>query len=431
MAPIVHGGRAAIIRAMIRRVALAVLTAALPPGLALAQPSAPPQTQEDDYTRYELLAPGTGQFRIRYEVTATRAGAPFFFNAIRKGSVATDEHVFDAATGQPLKWEVVSGARARAEGHPLADLDTEWIKVTLARPVPVDGEARVVIDKTYKDDRSYFRKGDLIVFDRPLGIRRNAVVLPPGYRLVSCNVPSQVLATADGRVMITFMHPGPAAAPLVVVGAPGLAPFTPAWPARAAPASRVATAAPVDPLADRAHQDREAVYRLQAPESGTWEIEHDYTETRAGTRHYLEVLAGGEGGVPVVRSLDTGESLTPEVITGAALKARGIDAGGPVGGGDKVLLAAFPEVTAGRSVRLRVRRTVSDRAAYTLDGDELVFEQTVDRPRQSVILPAGWTVVASALPTVVDESADGRQRLVFENPRPDTMRLLIRARRQR
>jgi hypothetical protein len=407
-----------------------LLAVVLAPGLALAQPATPTQTQEDDYTRYELLAPGSGQFRIRYEVTATRAGAPFFFNAIRKGSVATDEYVFDAATGQPLKWEVVSGARARAEGHPLADLDTEWIKVTLARPIPVGGEARVVIDKTYKDDTSYFRRGDLIVFDRPLGIRRNAVVLPAGYRLVSCNVPSQVLATPDGRVMITFMHPGPAAAPLVVVGAPGLSPFTPVWPTPAGRPAGAATAAPVDPLANRAHQDREATYDLQTPGSGRWEIEHDYTETRAGTRYYLEVLAGGEGGGPVVHNLDTGESLTPEVLTGAALKARGIDAGGPVGDGDTVLLAGFPEVTAGRSVRLRVRRAVSDRAAYALDGDELVFAQTVDRPRQTVLLPAGWTVVASAIPVVVDETADGRQRLVYENPRPDALRLLVRARRR-
>ena len=51
------------------------------------------QTQEDDYTRYELLAPDTAQFRILYEVTATTPGAKFFFNAIRKGSVATDERV--------------------------------------------------------------------------------------------------------------------------------------------------------------------------------------------------------------------------------------------------------------------------------------------------------------------------------------------------
>src|SRR5688572_11738565 len=81
------------------------------------------QTQEDDYTRYELLGPDTAQFRILYEVTATTTGAPYFFNAIRKGSIATDERVADMMTGQPLKWEIVSGAQARNEGHPTADLE--------------------------------------------------------------------------------------------------------------------------------------------------------------------------------------------------------------------------------------------------------------------------------------------------------------------
>ena len=188
------------------------------------------QTQEDDYTRYELLAPDTAQFRILYEVTATTPGAKFFFNAIRKGSVASDERVSDMMTGQPLKWEVVSGAQARTEGHPTADLETEWLKVHLARPVPKGGEGRVLIDKTYKDAKSYFRDGDTIVFDRSLGIRRNAVVLPLGYHLVSCNVPSQVMTTPDGRVMITFLNTSAAAAPLVIRAKPGLASFTPKIP---------------------------------------------------------------------------------------------------------------------------------------------------------------------------------------------------------
>src|SRR6187401_2781532 len=189
------------------------------------------QTQEDDYTRYELLGPDTAQFRILYEVTATTPGAKFFFNAIRKGSVASDERVSDMMTGQPLKWEVVSGAQARSEGHPTADLETEWLKVYLARPVPNGGEGRVLIDKTYKDAKSYYRDGDTIVFDRSLGIRRNAVVLPPGYRLISCNVPSQVMPTPDGRVMITFLNTSAAAAPLVIRAKQGLAPFQPKLPA--------------------------------------------------------------------------------------------------------------------------------------------------------------------------------------------------------
>ena len=69
-------------------------------------------------------------------------GARFFFNTIRPGSVATDERVIDLATGQPLKWEVVSGKEHALAGHPTADPETEYIKVHLARPVPQGGEAR-------------------------------------------------------------------------------------------------------------------------------------------------------------------------------------------------------------------------------------------------------------------------------------------------
>jgi hypothetical protein len=176
-----------------------------------AQPS-----ESDDYTRYELLAPDTAQFRIVYEVTATTPGAAHYFNPIRKGSEATDEAVYDRMTGKPLRFEVVSGAEARAAGQANADLDTRYIKVHLPRPVPSGGEVRLRIDKTYRDPKSYFVEGDRLVFARSLGVRRNAVVLPPGHELVACNVPGQVLQEPDGRLKISFMNPGPDAALVVV-----------------------------------------------------------------------------------------------------------------------------------------------------------------------------------------------------------------------
>jgi hypothetical protein len=177
-------------------------------------PRVPSQT--DEYTRYELLAPETAQFRIFYEVTAITPGALYYFNPIRKGSQASDESVLDRMTGKPLKFEEVSGAEARAAGMDRADLDTRYIKVTLPRAVPKDGQVRLQIDKTYKDAKSYFADGELIVFSRPLGIKRNSVVLPAGYELVSCNVPSQVIEQKDGRLAISFMNAGPDQASLVV-----------------------------------------------------------------------------------------------------------------------------------------------------------------------------------------------------------------------
>jgi hypothetical protein len=174
--------------------------------------------ESDDYTRYELLAPETAQFRIVYEMTATTPGALFYFNPIRKGSDASDEAVYDRASGKPLRFEVVDGAAARAAGETKADLDTRYIKVELPRPVPKGGELRLRIDKTYKDPKSYFSEGERVVFSRSLGVRRNAVVLPAGYELVACNVPAQLLQEPDGRIKVSFMNPGPDAASVVVKG---------------------------------------------------------------------------------------------------------------------------------------------------------------------------------------------------------------------
>ena len=163
----------------------------------------------DTYTRYELLAPETHQFKIYYEVTETRAGARFHFNQIREGSEASDESVIDLATGKPLKFEVVTGAQAKNDS-PAENFSAtaHYIKVHLAHPIPERGEYRLAIVKTYKDDKSYYSEGDQIVFKRPLSIPRNSVVLPLGYEIVSCSVATQVLREADGRLKLAFVNAG-------------------------------------------------------------------------------------------------------------------------------------------------------------------------------------------------------------------------------
>ena len=169
----------------------------------------------DTYTRYELLAPETHQFKIYYEVTETRPGAKFHFNAIREGAEASDESVTDLATGKPLKFEVVTGAQAAEASGDKSNPQSErlnptskYIQVHLAHPVPARGEYRLAIIKTYKDDKSYFIEGDAIVFKRALGIPRDSVVLPPGYEIVSSSVATQVLSEKDGRLNLAFVNPG-------------------------------------------------------------------------------------------------------------------------------------------------------------------------------------------------------------------------------
>ena len=163
----------------------------------------------DTYTRYELLAPETHQFKIYYEVTETRVGARYHFNQIREGSEASDESVLDLATGKPLKFEVVTGAQAKIDS-PAENFSAaaKYIKVFLAHPIAERGEYRLAIIKTYKDDKSYYTEGDQLVFKRPLGIPRDSIVLPAGYEIVSCSVATQVLREADGRLKLAFVNPG-------------------------------------------------------------------------------------------------------------------------------------------------------------------------------------------------------------------------------
>jgi hypothetical protein len=178
--------------------------------LTLAAPSADAQYMSSDpYTSYELLAPETHQFRIYYEVTETRPGARFHFNPIREGSEASDESVVDPASGKPLKFEIVTGAAASSDApDERLNPNSKYLKVYLAHTVPAAGEYRLVIWKTYKDEKSYYAEGDTIVFKRPLSIPRNSVVLPPGYEVLSSSVATQVITEPDGRLKLAFVNPG-------------------------------------------------------------------------------------------------------------------------------------------------------------------------------------------------------------------------------
>jgi hypothetical protein len=163
----------------------------------------------DTYTRYELLGPESHQFKIYYEVTQTRPGARFYFNPIREGSEASDESVIDPATDKPLKFEVVTGAQARVDepGESFSPAG-KYIKIYLSHPVPPAGEYRLVIIKTYRDEKSYYQEGDLIVFKRSLTIPRNSVVLPAGFEAVSSSMATQLISEPDGRLKLAFVNPG-------------------------------------------------------------------------------------------------------------------------------------------------------------------------------------------------------------------------------
>jgi hypothetical protein len=398
-----------------------------------AKSAAGRQTEADEYTRYELLAPETSSFRIRYEVTATAPGAKFYFNPIRKGSLASDEAVIDVMTGRPLEFEVVSGQEAIKDPLMIGqDHDVDYIKVHLARPVPPNGGGRIVILKTYKDPKSYLRDGDGIVFDRPLSIKRNSVILPAGFELIACNVPSQVLSELDGRIKISFMNAGAGPAPLVLRARPGAQTGKSAQPVPLTTArsweSPFEGETEQDRLRERAQQDPDIVYELNPPQSHSFALYHDLTESRPGVDKYLNVVRrGSKVSNPSAVLLDTGVALTTKLTTAADLAASKIDIGEKVPPDTQVVVIPFAPVVSGQSIRLRISETYTDPVSYMFRNDELVFDRSLGRARNAVVLPAGWYLTASSIPSTVVQLSDGRIRLDFWNGRPDSIAVLIKA----
>ena len=79
-----------------------------------------------------------------------------------------------------------------------------WVK--LAHPVVKGAETRIRILRTYVDAASYKDSANGFVFERPMAVTRNIVVLPAGYELIGSRAPAIVTTGADGRMRISFFN---------------------------------------------------------------------------------------------------------------------------------------------------------------------------------------------------------------------------------
>ena len=384
---------------------------------------------EDAYARFELLAPETGSFRMTLDLAVVRAGVTSYLESTAKVSRVADVSATELATGEPLKVE-------RRNGH---------LAVLLKRPVAKGAETRIRLQATFTAS-SYQKTGDTLVFTRTDLPLRSAVVLPRGYEILSANMPVQVIEQADGRIVASLMQPAwgegniaPADPTLVIKARPVAQRSMPAEaPAGAAPAPPPADAPPREqPLnqirvTERAVQDREIVYFLKEPETHAFALYHDYTAAREGERQYVNVVrAGSRVSDPSAKNLDTGEALATRTLTGADIAREKIDIPDRVEPETQVVLISFPPVKAGTSMRLRITETYTDPARYALVDGQLMWRRSFGRPRNDMVLPAGWYLTTSSIPAVISQEPDGRVRLSFSNPRPDNIDVVVRARRSR
>jgi hypothetical protein len=142
------------------------------------------------------------------------------------------------------------------------------------------------------------------------------------------------------------------------------------------------------------------------------------------------VRKGSVASQPSATVLDTGEKLIPREMSGAELAASRLNVGEAVDPAAQVVVIPFAALKAGQTLRLRIAETYTAPTSYRLDADELVFDRSLGRPRNAVVLPSGWYCTFSAAPATVSRLPDGRVRLDYWDDRPEAVDVLLKAKRR-
>jgi hypothetical protein len=183
---------------------------------------------------------------------------------------------------------------------------------------------------------------------------------------------------------------------------------------------------------ERAYQDREILYELQAPESHAFRITHDYTVRKVGEKYYFNIVrAGSHVTDPESVDLDSGEKLKWEVLNGKQATERKLPLGEPVKDDSEIVVSHLARpLEQGTTNRIRLMETYADPKSYYMEGDELVWDRTFGRLRNTVVLPAGWYLTTLISPATIQTLPDGRVAIYVVNPRSDEVRVYFRARRR-
>jgi hypothetical protein len=304
---------------------------------------------QDAYTEYEILKPGSEEFRIRFLPEETRVGATELINATRGGSEGSGVEVYDPRTGKPLTFTY------QQEGN---DPENHAIHARLPIPVPQGGVGRVLIYKTYKDPRTYMMHGEDIVWVRSLSGYRLGVLLPKGYSFISSNVAAQLTTSAGGQLRLAFANPSGQSNPVTIHARKTTATFPP----------RVDT--------DMFFDDVKTLYDLEAPEAGRVKVDQSYSDYRKGARAQLDTLAQLPLQDLKVIDLDTGKPFSTSK-DGAATYVK-LD---------------VPIADDKQSAHIKITGTFRD-PGYKVLADELLFDRTMYGLRNTVLLPAGWELSA-------------------------------------
>ena len=184
-------------------------------------------------------------------------------------------------------------------------------------------------------------------------------------------------------------------------------------------------------VTERASQDREILYELLAPETHAFRITHDYTARKAGEQYYFNVVrAGSHVTDPESIDLDGGAKLKWEVLTGKQVRERKLPLSNVEDDSEVVITYLAHGLGTGETNRIRLKETYTDAKSYYTEGEDIVWDRTFGRLRNTVVLPQGWYLIALASPGTIQTLPDGRVSVYVVNPRNDDVRVFLRARKR-
>ena len=131
---------------------------------------------------------------------------------------------------------------------------------------------------------------------------------------------------------------------------------------------------------------------------------------------------------PSVTRLESGEEIEAEIFRGPALARAGIDASEPIHAGSEVVAVRVPALHVDDLVEIRIPRAYAESArARTPDHPAWM---PAARLANSVMLPHGWLLIESSVPTIVSQTGDGRTRIEFDAPHESESEIVLTVQRR-
>ncbi|MEW5914960.1 MAG: hypothetical protein AB1762_01085 [Gemmatimonadota bacterium] len=169
------------------------------------------RARQDREIVYFLQQPETHAFDLYHDYTESRPGVDRYINIVRGGSKASNPSARILDTGEALEVRTLRGDEIAAERIDIGEAVRPESEVVLIKfPAVQQGQSvRLRISETYTDPSRYAVVNDELVWDRAFGRPANAMVLPLGWMLTNCSIPTTVSEMPDGRIRLDFINPRP------------------------------------------------------------------------------------------------------------------------------------------------------------------------------------------------------------------------------